>query len=137
MTMLVKKLIAKYVSLIQKIPERHYWPIFVFLSLYFIVPMSEITVTLTAILYFKFEKKIAPVVGKLTKRLPNWLRFGGGVIFFLVMIDDTLFYFALIALAFWSSKQVRKKTVPPPLHDDEEVLQYGSNKEPDETNRHS
>ena len=137
MMMLVKKLIAKYISLIQKIPERYYWPIFVFLSLYFIVPMSEITVTLAAILYFKFEKKIAPVVGKLTKRLPNWLKFGGSVIFFLVMIDDTLFYFALIALAFWSSKQVRKKTVPPPLHDDEEVLQYGSNKEPDETNSHS
>ena len=137
MMMLVKKLIAKYVSLIQKIPERHYWPIFVFLSLYFIVPMSEITVTLTAILYFKFEKKIAPVVGKLTKRLPNWLRFGGGLIFFLVMIDDTLFYFALIALAFWSSKQVRKKTGTPPLHDDEEVLQYGHNKEPDETDSHS
>jgi len=132
-----KKLITKYVSLIQKIPERHYWPIFVFLSLYFIVPMSEITVTLTAILYFKFEKKIAPVVGKLTKRLPNWLRFGGSVIFFLVMIDDTLFYFALIALAFWSSKQVRKKTVTPTLQDEEEVLQYGSNKEPDETNSHS
>ena len=120
-------------KLIKKIPERHYWPIFMFLSLYFIVPMSEITVTLAAILYFKFEKKIAPVVGKLTKRLPNWLRFGGSVIFFLVMIDDTLFYFALIALAFWSSKQVRKKTVTPTLQDEEEVLQYGSNKEPDET----
>ena len=130
-------LVKKYLRLIKKIPKRHYWPIFMFLSLYFIVPMSEITVTLTAILYFKFEKKIAPVVGKLTKRLPNWLKFGGSVIFFLVMIDDTLFYFALIALAFWSSKQVRKKTVPPPLHDDEEVLQYGSNKEPDETNSHS
>jgi hypothetical protein len=49
------------------------------------------------------------------------------------MIDDTLFYFALIALAFWSSKQVRKKTVTPPLQDEEEVLQYGENKEPDET----
>ena len=135
--MLVKKLITKYISLIQKIPERHYWPIFIILSLYFIVPMSEITVTLAAILYFKFEKKISPVVGKLTKRLPDWLRYGGSVIFFLVMIDDTIFYFALIALAFWSSKQVRKKTVTPPLHDAEEVLQFGSNKEPDETNRHS
>ena len=123
----------KYLALIKKIPERHYWPIFVFLSLYFIVPMSEITVTLAAILYFKFEKKIAPVIGRLTKRLPNWLRFGGSLIFFLVMIDDTLFYFALIALAFWSSKQVRKKTVTPPLQDEEEVLQYGENKEPDET----
>ena len=130
-------LVKKYLRLIKKIPERHYFPIFVIVSLYFIVPMSEVVVTLGAILYFKFEKKIAPVVGKLTKRLPNWLRFGGGLVFFLVMIDDTLFYFALIALAFWSSKQVRKKTVTPPLHDDEEVLQYGSNKEPDETNRYS
>ena len=120
--MLVKKLIAKYVSLIQKIPERYYWPIFVFLSLYFIVPMSEITVTLAAILYFKFENRIAPVVGKLTKRLPNWLRFGGSVIFFLVMIDDTLFYFALIALAFWSSRQIKNQSGTSSSQDDEDVL---------------
>ena len=104
----MKKLIRKYAKLLKKIPERHYWPIFVFLSLYFIVPMSEITVTLAAILYFKFEKKIAPVFQKLTKRLPDWLRYGGSIIFFLVMIDDTLFYAALIAMAFWSSRQVKK-----------------------------
>ena len=104
----MKRLIRKYAKLLKKIPERHYWPIFVFLSLYFIVPMSEITVTLAAILYFKFEKRIAPIVQKLTKILPDWLRYGGSVIFFLVMIDDTLFYFALIALAFWSSRQVKK-----------------------------
>ena len=133
MMMLVKKCFR----LIKKIPERHYFPIFVIVSLYFIVPMSEIVVTLGAILYFKFETKVRPVIGRLTKRLPNWLTYGGSVLFFIVMIDDTLFYFALIALAFWSSKKVRKKTVPPPLHDDEEVLQFGSNKEPDETNRHS
>ena len=120
--MSIKKLVAKYVSLIQKIPERHYWPIFVFLSLYFIVPMSEITVTLAAILYFKFEKRIAPVVGKLTKRLPNWLWFGGSVIFFLVMIDDTLFYFALIALAFWSSRQIKNQSGTPSSQDDDGVL---------------
>ena len=108
---IMKKLIDKYTSLLVKIPERHYWPIFVFLSLYFIVPMSEITVTLAAILYFKFEKKISPVVGKLTKRLPDWLRYGGSFIFFLVMIDDIIFYFALIALAFWSSKQIKKSKV--------------------------
>ena len=130
-------LVKKYLRLIKKIPERHYFPIFVIVSLYFIVPMSEILVTLGAILYFKFETKVRPVVGRLTKRLPTWLTYGGSVLFFIVMIDDTLFYFALIALAFWSSKQVRKKTVTPSLHDDEEVLQYGSNKEPDETNRHS
>ena len=104
----MKKLIRKYASLLKKIPERHYWPIFVFLSLYFIVPFSEITVTLAAILYFKFEKRIAPVFQKLTKRLPDWLRYGGSIIFFLVMIDDTIFYFALMALAFWSSRQVKK-----------------------------
>ena len=97
-----------YVSYLKRIPERQYWPIFIILSLYFVVPMSEITVTLGALLYFKFEKRVRPVIEKLTKRLPDWLRYGGSIIFFLVMIDDTLFYFALIALAFWSSKQVQK-----------------------------
>ena len=106
----MKKVVKKYVSLIKKIPERQYWPIFIILSLYFIVPMSEITVTLGALLYFKFEKRVRPVIEKLTSRLPDWLRYGGSIIFFLVMIDDTLFYFALIALAFWSSKQVKKES---------------------------
>lgn len=99
------------VTRLSKIPERHYWPIFVILSLYFIVPMSEITVTLGAIFYFKFENKVRPVIGKLTNRLPDWLKYGGSVLFFLVMIDDTLFYFALIALAFWCSRQVKKQNV--------------------------
>ena len=107
---MIKKLIRKYVSLIKKIPERHYWPIFIILSLYFIVPMSEITVTLAAILFFKFENRIRPLIARAVKPLPDWLRYGGSVIFFLVMIDDTLFYFALIALAFWSSKQVKKES---------------------------
>ena len=106
----MKKVVKKYVSLIKKIPERQYWPIFIILSLYFVVPMSEITVTLGALLYFKFEKRVRPVIEKLTSRLPDWLRYGGSIIFFLVMIDDTLFYFALIALAFWSSKQVKKES---------------------------
>ena len=98
----------KLLKLLAKIPERHYWPIFVILSLYFIVPMSEITVTLGAILYFKFENKVRPVIGRLTNRLPDWLKYGGSIIFFLVMIDDTLFYFALIAMAFWCSRQLPK-----------------------------
>ena len=119
---MLSKLVKKYVSLLKNIPERHYWPIFVFLSLYFIVPVSEITVTVAAILYFKFEKRIAPVIQKLTKRIPDWLRYGGSIIFFLVMIDDTLFYFALIALAFWSAKQVKKETGTPPSQDQEDVL---------------
>ncbi len=95
------------VTTLSKIPERHYWPIFVILSLYFIVPMSEITVTLGAILYFKFENKVRSFIARYTSRLPDWLKYGGSVIFFIVMIDDTLFYLALIALAFWSSKQIK------------------------------
>lgn len=130
-------LVKKYLRLIKKIPERHYWPIFVIVSLYFIVPMSEVVVTLGAILYFKFENKVRPVIGRLTKRLPNWLTYGGSFIFFLVMIDDTLFYVVLFIMAIWGASKVSKETGTPPLHDDEEVLQYGSNKEPDETNSHS
>ena len=98
----------RVLKLLARIPERHYWPIFVILSLYFIVPMSEITVTLGAILYFKFENKVRPVIARLTNRLPDWLKYGGSVLFFLVMIDDTLFYFALIALAFWCSRHLPK-----------------------------
>ena len=102
--------IILYVSYLKRIPERQYWSIFIILSLYFVVPMSEITVTLGALLYFKFENSIRPLLSRAVKPLPDWLRYGGSVIFFLVMIDDTLFYFALIALAFWSSKQVKKES---------------------------
>ena len=97
-----------FFELLAKIPERHYWPIFCFLSLYFIVPFSEITVTIAWILYFKFESKIAPQIQKVTKRLPDYLRYGGSVVFFLVMIDDTLFYAALIIAAFYCTKEARK-----------------------------
>ena len=45
----MKKLIHKYVKLAAKIPERHYWPIFIFLSLYFVVPYSEFVVTALAL----------------------------------------------------------------------------------------
>ena len=106
---MVVHMIKKYLGLIKKIPERHYWPLFIILSLYFIVPMSEITVTLGAVLYFKFEKNIRPAIAKLTKRLPDWLKYGGSIIFFLVMIDDTLFYVVLIAIAAWSAKQAIKR----------------------------
>ena len=54
-----KKLILKYAKLAAKIPERHYWPIFIFLSLYFVVPYSEFVVTLLALGYFKFEQTIS------------------------------------------------------------------------------
>ena len=104
----MKKLIRKYVSLLKKIPERHYWPIFIILSLYFVVPMSEITVTLAAILYFKFENKIRPLIAKALTPLPDWLKYGGSVIFFLVMLDDTPAYASIILLAFWSNRQMKK-----------------------------
>ena len=101
-------MIKKYLGLLKKIPERHYWPIFVIVSLYFIVPMSEIVVTLGAILYFKFETKVRPVVGRLTKRLPTWLTYGGSILFFLVMIDDTLFYVVLFVMAIWGASKASK-----------------------------
>ena len=97
--------------------------------------MSEIVVTLGAILYFKYETKVRPVIGRLTKRLPNWLTYGGSILFFLVMIDDTLFYVVLFLMAIWGASKTSTETVPPPLHDDEEVLQFGENREPNETHR--
>ena len=105
---MVVRMIKKYLGLLKKIPERHYWPIFVIASLYFIVPMSEIVVTLGAILYFKYETKVRPVIGRLTKRLPDWLTYGGSVLFFLVMIDDTLFYVVLFILAIWGASKASK-----------------------------
>ena len=135
-----KEWIALYVSYLKRIPERQYWPIFIILSLYFVVPMSEITVTLGAILYFKFEKRVRPVIEKLTNRLPDWLRYGGSIIFFLVMIDDTLFYFGLMALAAWSTKQVQKsnsETGTDPSHSEDTVLELQGNQETHETDRNS
>tara|TARA_B100001287_G_scaffold268305_1_gene264429 strand:- start:349 stop:738 length:390 start_codon:yes stop_codon:yes gene_type:complete len=129
----MKKLLRKYVSLIKRIPERQYWPIFVILSLYFVVPMSEITVTVAALLYFKFEKRIRPAIGRLTGRLPDWIRYGGSFIFFLVMIDDTLFYFALIAVGLWSSRMVSKQTDTTPSQEGNEVLESKENNESHET----
>ena len=101
-------MIKKYLRLLKKIPERHYFPIFIIVSLYFIVPMSEIVVTLGAILYFKYETKVRPVVGRLTERLPNWITYGGSVLFFLVMIDDTLFYVVLFIIAIWGASKASK-----------------------------
>jgi len=134
---MLSKLVKKYVSLLKNIPERHYWPIFVFLSLYFIVPVSEITVTVAAILYFKFEKRIAPVIQKLTKRIPDFFKYGGSILFFLVMIDDTLFYGILIALAFWSAKQVKKESGTSSSQDEDAVLELQGNQETHETDSYS
>ena len=102
-----------YVSYLKRIPERHYFPIFVILSLYFVVPYSEFVVTAIAPIYFIFEKQVRWVAEILP--LPNYLRIGGSIIFFLVTIDDYLFYFAIIAFLYWSAKQVKK---PDEIEDD-------------------
>jgi hypothetical protein len=95
-----------YVSYLKRIPERQYFPIFVLLSLYFVVPYSEFVVTALIPLYFIFEKQVRWFFSKIP--MPDWLRIGGSIIFFLIMIDDTLFYFGLMAIAWWSVKQVNK-----------------------------
>jgi hypothetical protein len=95
-----------YVSYLKRIPERQYFPIFVLLSLYFVVPYSEFVVTALIPLYFLFEKQVRWFFSKIP--MPDYLRIGGSVIFFLVMIDDYLFYFAIMAFAAWSAKQLKK-----------------------------
>ncbi len=95
-----------YVSYLKRIPERQYFPIFVLLSLYFVVPYSEFVVTALIPLYFIFEKQVRWFFSKIP--MPDYVRIGGSVVFFLVMIDDYLFYFALMALVVWSVKQVKK-----------------------------
>jgi len=104
----MKNLILKYVKLAAKIPERHYWPIFIFISLYFVVPYSEFVVTLLALGYFKFEQTYRKLFGKVISPLPNIIKYGASVIFFLVMLDDTIFYAAIILGALWTNKQVKK-----------------------------
>ena len=95
----LKRLIDRYVKLVAKIPERHYWPIFIFLSLYFVVPYSEFVVTALILLYLKFEGFFRKLASSITSRLPDWIRIGGSVIFFLVMLDDTLMYATVIGLS--------------------------------------
>ena len=104
----MKKLFRKYLKLVSKIPERHYWPLFIFLSLYFVVPYSEFVVTALILLYFKFEKFFRKVGEGIAHVLPEWLRIGGSIIFFLVMLDDTLMYLTVIGIAYWSNKQAKK-----------------------------
>ena len=104
----MKKLVSKYLKLVKKIPERHYWPLFIFISLYFIVPYSEFVVTLLALGYFKFEQQYRKVFGKILSPLPDIIKYGASVIFFLVMLDDTLFYGAIILAALWSAREAKK-----------------------------
>ena len=104
----MRKLVRKYLKLVKKIPERHYWPLFIFLSLYFVVPYSEFVVTLLALGYFKFEQPYRKAFGKIIAPLPDIIKYGGSVIFFLVMLDDTLFYGAIILAALWSAREAKR-----------------------------
>jgi len=104
----MKKLINKYLKLVAKIPEKHYWPIFIFFSLYFVVPYSEFAVTVLVILYFKFEQVFRNLFSKIVEPLPEWVRIGGSVIFFLVMLDDTVFYGSIILFALWTNREAKK-----------------------------
>ena len=104
-----KKLFKKYLNLIKRVDERHYWPLFIFLSCYFVVPYSEFVITALIILYFKFEGTFRRIGGRLIKPFPEWIRFGGSTIFFLVMLDDTLAYLSIIAVGIWTNRQLKKE----------------------------
>ena len=104
-----KKLFKKYLNLIKRVDERHYWPLFIFLSCYFVVPYSEFVITALIILYFKFERTFRKWGGRLIKPFPEWIRFGGSTIFFLVMLDDTLAYLSIIAVGIWTNRQLKKE----------------------------
>lgn len=106
---MIKRLLDKYFNLIKKVDERHYWPLFIFLSCYFVVPYSEYVVTLLIILYFKFEAQFRKWGSKLARPFPEWIRFGGSTIFFLVMLDDTLTYLSIIAIGIWSNRELKKR----------------------------
>ena len=104
-----KKLLKKYFDLVKRVDERHYWPLFIFLSCYFVVPYSEFVITALIILYFKFEGTFRKIGGRLIKPFPEWIRFGGSTIFFLVMLDDTLAYLSIIAVGIWTNRQLKKQ----------------------------
>ena len=106
---MLKKLFNKYLNLVKKIDERHYWPLFIFLSCYFVVPYSEFVITALIILYFKFEAQFRRIGGRLIKPFPEWIRFGGSTIFFLDMLDDTLTYLSIIAVGIWTNRQLKKQ----------------------------
>ena len=80
---MIKRLFKKYLDLLKRINERHYWPLFIFLSCYFVVPYSEFVITALVILYFKFEGAFRRIGARLIKPFPEWLRYGSYTIFFL------------------------------------------------------
>ena len=106
---MIKKLFDKYFNLIKRINERHYWPLFIFLSLYFVVPYSEFVVTALILFYFQFESQFRKIGARLVKPFPEWMRVGGGIIFFLVMLDDTLAYLSVLGVAMWSNRELKRR----------------------------
>ena len=106
---MIKKLFDKYFKLIKRINERHYWPLFIFLSLYFVVPYSEFVVTALILFYFQFESQFRKIGSRLIKPFPEWMRVGGGIIFFLVMLDDTLAYLSVLGVAMWSKRDLKRR----------------------------
>ena len=106
---MLKRLLDKYFNLIKKVDERHYWPLFIFLSCYFVVPYSEFVITALIILYFKFESAFRRIGRRLIRPFPEWVRFGGSTIFFLVMLNDTLAYLSVIAVVFWSNRELKRR----------------------------
>ena len=106
---MIKRLLKKYFDLVKKIDERHYWPLFIFLSCYFVVPYSEFVITALIILYFKFEAQFRKWGTRLIRPFPEWIRIGGSTIFFLVMLDDTLTYLSIIAIGIWSNRELKKR----------------------------
>ena len=106
---MIKKLFDKYFNLIKRINERHYWPLFIFLSLYFVVPYSEFVVTALILFYFQFESQFRKIGARLVKPFPEWMRVGGGIIFFLVMLDDTIAYLSVLGVAMWSNRELKRR----------------------------
>lgn len=106
---MIKKLFKRYLNLLKRIDERHYWPLFIFISCYFVVPYSEFVITALILLYFKFESQFRKFGKRLIKPFPEWIRVGGGVIFFLVMLDDTLMYLSVLAIAIFSARALKKE----------------------------
>jgi heme/copper-type cytochrome/quinol oxidase subunit 2 len=86
----------------KKIPQRHYFPIFVFASLFFVT--NELVVISLIVLYVVAEKQIRNVVSKVAKNHEELLWISA-FIFFLVMVDDTLLYFSIMALIVWDTRR--------------------------------
>jgi hypothetical protein len=86
----------------KKIPQRHYFPIFVFLSLFFVI--NELVVISIIVLYVIAEKQVRNVASKVAKNHEELLWISA-FIFFLVMVDDTLLYFSIVAFVAWDTRR--------------------------------